>query len=126
LGEGGSFVSGGEKQRIQLARLFYAGKDVFVIDEPLTNLDTINERILLKKLEHYISARSGIIISHKPNVIRLAKQLVVLKNGEVVAIGTFRELMSSDSTFKGIIENYLSSAGEIGQQAGLTTEDVER
>lgn len=123
LGEGGSFISGGEKQRVQLARLFYGGKKIVVIDEPLTNLDLISERSLLAKLERYITVRSGIIISHKPNVLRLAKRAILLKDGQVVATGTLRELVARDSVCREIIRSYLSSAHEVRVEVGETGSD---
>jgi len=120
LGEGGSFISGGEKQRVQLARLFYGGKEIVVIDEPLTNLDLINERFLLTKLEHYLTMRSGIIISHKPNIVRLAKRVIVLKDGQVAATGALRELVTSDDICREIIHTYFSTAREVGVEIGET------
>ena len=83
LGEGGSFVSGGEKQRIQLARLFYADKPVAILDEPLTNLDAITEKALLEKLKNFLKGRTAVLISHKPNIIKISTKIVFLENGTV-------------------------------------------
>jgi ATP-binding cassette subfamily C protein len=116
LGEGGSFLSGGERQRVQLARLFYGGKDVVVIDEPLTNLDLISERSLLGKLASYVAQRSGIIISHKPNVLRLATRVIVLRDGQVVADGALGELVHRDPICREIIHTYVDNALELSRE----------
>ncbi|MDI3495938.1 MAG: hypothetical protein PWQ72_2065 [Pseudothermotoga sp.] len=116
LGEGGSFVSGGEKQRIQLARLFYADKPVVVLDEPLTNLDTITEKFLLEKLSEFLKKRTTVIISHKPNIIGIASKIVFLENGRISAIGGFEDLMQNNETFRKIIETYVSESKKIADR----------
>lgn len=116
LGESGSFISGGEKQRIQLARLFYGAKDVIVVDEPLSNLDLVSERSLLDKLTRFVVGRSGLLISHKPNVLRLATQAIVISGGRVVAIGTLRELVRQDPVCREIINTYVDNALELGKE----------
>jgi len=113
LGEGGSFISGGEKQRVQLARLFYGNKDIVVIDEPLTNLDLVNERALLDHLARFVVGRSGIIVSHKPIVLRLANRAIVIHNGQMVATGTLRNLVQHDPICREIISTYVDNALEL-------------
>ncbi|TYT20332.1 ABC transporter ATP-binding protein [Dictyoglomus thermophilum] len=113
LGEEGSFISGGEKQRVQLARLLYGNKDIFIIDEPLVNLDVINENFLLEKLKDFIIDKSGILITHKPNILRLANKIIVLMDGSIVGVGPLNELVKSNPLCKKIIETYLESAKEL-------------
>jgi len=121
LGERGSFLSGGEKQRVQLARLIYANKDVVVLDEPLTNLDLVNERTLLERLANYVVGRSGVIISHKPNVLRLATRAIVLSEGRVIAEGKIHDLMRSNSVCRDIIRTYIDNALEFSKELNETT-----
>ena len=116
LGEGGSFISGGEKQKLQLARLLYADKEVNIIDEPFVNLDLVNEQVLLSKLKEFLSGRSGIIISHKPHIIKLAQRIVVLKEGRVVAVGPLKELLASNEVCREIIRSYLRGAREVEKE----------
>lgn len=118
LGEGGSFISGGEKHRVQLARLFYGDYKVVVIDEPLTNLDLISEQFLLDKLAEFLTGRSGIIVSHKPNVLRLATEVVVLDKGRVIAVGTLRDLVRSDPLCRQIIHTYVDDALQLSREIG--------
>ncbi|WP_041082101.1 ABC transporter ATP-binding protein [Thermotoga profunda] len=116
LGEGGSFVSGGEKQRIQFARLFYANKPVVILDEPLTNLDTITEKLLLEKLVGFLKEKTAIMISHKPNIIRVASKIIFLENGKVSSVGRFEELMQNNAIFKRIIETYVNESKKIADK----------
>jgi len=116
LGENGSFLSGGEKQRVQLARLSYADKDVVVLDEPLTNLDLVNERSLLDRLASHLAGRSGVIVSHKPNVLRLATRVIVLSEGKVIAEGKLNDLMRSNPVCRDIIRTYIDNALEFSRE----------
>lgn len=116
LGEAGSFVSGGERQRIQLARLLYGDKPVAVIDEPLTNLDPINEGFLLERLASFLNGRSAVIISHKPEVLRLSTHLLVLNQGRVTEFGPFAEVSRTSETYRRIITTYLDGARRIDQE----------
>lgn len=116
LGEHGGFLSGGEKQRVQIARLLYANKDVVILDEPLTNLDLVNERALLEKLAGHMVDRSGIIISHRPNILRLATRAIVLSEGQVIAEGKLADLMHSNQVCRDIIRTYVDSAMEFGRE----------
>ena len=116
LGEGGSFVSGGEKQRIQLARLFYADKPVAILDEPLTNLDAITEKTLLERLRNFLKGRTAVLISHKPNIIKISTKIVFLENGTISTIGEFDELLKSHETFKKMIETYVSESRRVANE----------
>lgn len=115
LGEAGGFISAGEKQRLQLARLIYANKDLVVIDEPLTNLDTVSEKRLLQKLSDHLRGKSGIIVSHKPSVLQLATKVAVMHQGRIVAVGPLQELIKTNDLCKQIIGTYIEMAKEIDQ-----------
>ena len=113
LGEGGTFISGGEKQKVELARLFYGEKPIAIIDEPFSNVDLILEKHLLEKLASYLSGRSVILISHKLNVLSLASRLIILKDGRVIADGPRDKLMESDTLYRDLLETYREMAKNI-------------
>ncbi|MCK4257370.1 MAG: ABC transporter ATP-binding protein [Halanaerobiales bacterium] len=112
LGDGGNFVSGGEKQKIQLARFLFANKPFFVLDEPFSNLDAINEKLLIKVIKEYMKDKTGITISHRLNIMRLANTYVTLNNGKIVGKGTLQELYEHDSISRELIKTYVETVSE--------------
>jgi len=113
LGEAGEFISGGERQRIQLARLMYADKRIVIIDEPLLNLDLLKEQALIRRLREFLQTKSGILISHKPPILKLADRIAVLQEGRIVAEGSFDRLVDTNDLFRSIVQAYVESAREI-------------
>ena len=109
LGERGSFISGGEKQKVFLARFLYAEKPFFIIDEPFTNLDSINEDKFKNILNNYIQDKTGVIISHKFNIIQLADKHIVLNNGKIVEQGTLENIIKNNILVKNLVEKYLEN-----------------
>nr|WP_164731022.1 ATP-binding cassette domain-containing protein [Anoxybacter fermentans] len=115
LGKGGNFVSGGEKQKIQLARFLYVNKPFFILDEPFTNLDVLNEKYLMEILLKHIKGKSGIIISHKLNVIRLANRCIVLNEGKIIGDGDPSYLIENNKLSRELIKTYLETAKNGGE-----------
>ena len=89
LGADGAFVSGGEKQKIAFGRfLLKEGYDFFILDEPFTNLDSINENKLLSFAKQKLEGKTGLIISHKFNILTLlTDRLIVIDNDSSVTEG---------------------------------------
>jgi ATP-binding cassette subfamily C protein len=113
LGESGAFISGGERQKVQLARLLYANKPFFILDEPLTNLDALTERRLLDVLVWHVRGKSGLIISHKPGVLMLADKFVVLKDGHVLGEGTLADLLQGSQMIRDLASAWVDNAEQI-------------
>ncbi|QXI29313.1 type I secretion system permease/ATPase [Pseudomonas vanderleydeniana] len=97
LGEGGAGLSGGQKQRIALARALYRLPALIVLDEPNSNLDEAGEQALLQAISQLkVHQRTLILITHKPNVLSLTDQLLILREGQLQAFGpTARVLEAS-------------------------------
>lgn len=88
MGEAGSLLSGGQRQRVGLARAIYGDPALVVLDEPNANLDDVGEAALMKAvLELKAKGRTVFLISHRPGVVAVADQLLVLRNGEVMQFG---------------------------------------
>ena len=103
VGERGATLSGGEKQRLSIARAFLKDAPILVLDEPTSALDAKTERMLLDALERLMKGRVTFIIAHRLSTIRHADEILVVHDGEVVERGPHTALMElSDGVYGGL------------------------
>jgi ATP-binding cassette, subfamily B, bacterial len=94
VGERGATLSGGEKQRLAIARALVKGAPVLVLDEPTSALDARTESLLLDALDRLMKGRTTIVIAHRLSTIRSADRIVVLDQGQVLEQGGHAELLA--------------------------------
>jgi len=101
IGDGGLGLSGGEKQRLGLARALYGNPSIIVLDEPNSNLDDIGEIALTQAIIRLRQLRKTVIlISHRPSIIRETNKLLVLRDGMVSAFGPTDQVLKDLAQFK--------------------------
>ncbi|HUF01048.1 MAG TPA: ABC transporter ATP-binding protein [Gaiellaceae bacterium] len=103
VGERGYRFSGGEKQRMAIARTVLRNPPVLVLDEATSSLDTQTERLVQEALEHLSEGRTTIAIAHRLSTVRDADQIVVLDSGRVVELGTYDELLAGGGRFAELV-----------------------
>jgi ATP-binding cassette subfamily B protein len=103
VGERGYRFSGGEKQRMAIARTILRNPPVLVLDEATSSLDTQTERLVQAALERLSEGRTTIAIAHRLSTVRDADQIVVLDRGRVVEIGTYDELLDQGGRFAELV-----------------------
>ncbi|PID83892.1 hypothetical protein CSB09_03615 [Candidatus Gracilibacteria bacterium] len=99
IGERGLKLSGGEKQRISIARLFLKNPEVLILDEATSALDTATEQKITAALDTLMKGRTSIIIAHRLSTIQNADTIFMLENGEIVESGTYDELIAKNGKF---------------------------
>lgn len=94
VGERGLKVSGGERQRVMIARALLKDAPIFVLDEATSSLDTLTERAIQDTLEHDCSSKTTIIVAHRLSAITHADQILVFHHGRIVERGSHAELLA--------------------------------
>lgn len=95
VGEQGATLSGGEKQRLAIARAFLKNAPILILDEPTSALDAESEAQLLETLERLMDGRTTFIIAHRLSTVRYADRIVILDQGKIVETGSHEELLST-------------------------------
>jgi ATP-binding cassette, subfamily B, bacterial len=109
LFEGGHDLSGGEWQRLALARLMYRDADIWILDEPTSSLDPEAEAGIFAELKENLKGRIGIVISHRFSTVRIADRIAVIAGGRVTELGTHDELLTMDGRYAQLFD--LQAAG---------------
>ncbi|EIM83057.1 P-loop containing nucleoside triphosphate hydrolase protein [Stereum hirsutum FP-91666 SS1] len=99
VGERGIRLSGGEKQRVAIARTILKSPPVLLLDEATSALDTSTEKVIQKALRSLVKGRTSISIAHRLSTIASADIILVFKNGEIVERGNHKELLKLDGVF---------------------------
>ena len=103
IGEGGASLSGGEKQRLSIARAMMKSAPIIILDEATANVDPENEKDLMQAIEELTRQKTVIMIAHRLKTVRNADKIVVIDEGRIVQEGKHEELMQKDGIYKNFV-----------------------
>ena len=104
IGDAGNKLSGGEKQRLSIARAIYKNPEILILDEATSSLDTKSEKAVQEALNRLMKNRTSLVIAHRLSTIQNADKIIVLDNGKIVEIGSHKELVAKNSFYKKFID----------------------
>ncbi|MBQ6039787.1 MAG: ABC transporter ATP-binding protein [Oscillospiraceae bacterium] len=110
VGNRGLKLSGGEKQRISIARILLKDPALLIFDEATSALDSISEQKIQDAIEPLIASRTGILIAHRLSTILAADEILVIKDGEITERGTHQELVGAGGVYTQLYETQFSKA----------------
>ncbi|XP_077301168.1 ATP-binding cassette sub-family C member 4-like [Arctopsyche grandis] len=107
VGERGISLSGGQKARISLARTLYKEADIYLLDDPLSAVDSdVGAHIFQKCISGYLENKTRILVTHQLQFLENADCIIVLENGKISSMGTYEELKSSDKSFSNVLATF--------------------
>ncbi len=109
IGEKGSRLSGGQLQRLALARAFYRNSPILLLDEATSALDTENEEKVHQAMHQLTKGKTTIMIAHRFSSIRMASRILVMDKGKIISDGSHQELYSSCQLYKSLYDNQLQT-----------------
>ncbi len=104
IGEGGASLSGGEKQRISIARAIMKDAPIIILDEATANVDPENEKELVDAVEALTKEKTIIMIAHRLKTVRHADRIAVVDKGRIVQLGTHEQLMAQEDIYRRFVE----------------------
>ena len=110
IGENGVRLSGGEKQRISIARALIKKSPIILLDEATSSLDAETESKIQKAIDHLTRGRTTIVIAHRLSTIVNADKIYVIDSGQIIGAGTHDELIASSKTYKDFCEKQLTKS----------------
>jgi ATP-binding cassette, subfamily B, bacterial len=122
VAERGSTLSGGEKQRIAIARAVLRDAPILILDEPTSSLDAASERLVIDALERAAAGRTTLIIAHRLSTVRLADRVVVLEQGHVAEEGSREELLARKGKYAQLYHLQLPVERDVVHNPGVVLE----
>jgi ATP-binding cassette subfamily B protein len=128
VGERGFRLSGGEKQRLSLARVILKNPRILVLDEATSSLDSESEALIQEALKRVMAGRTCIVIAHRLSTILAADLILVIDQGQIIERGTHNELLMQAGLYARLYETQLRRKPGEYQPIGrsLTKEDTDR
>jgi len=105
IGDRGVKISGGERQRIAIARALLKNAPILILDEATSQLDSTSERIVQKALDYLVSGRTVFMIAHRLSTVKNANRIIVIDKGMIVEQGTHSQLLEKDGLYKRLHES---------------------
>ena len=109
IGENGVRLSGGEKQRISIARAFLKNSPIILLDEATSSLDAVSEEKVQNAVINLTKNKTTLVIAHRLSTIIRADKIVVLNQGKIVDVGTHNELLKNSVIYKNLYSKQLSA-----------------
>ena len=104
IGDNGTKISGGEQQRLSIARAIYKNAPILILDEATSHLDSNSEKLVQDALQNLLKDKTAIIIAHRLSTVQFADEIVVLKEGEIIEKGTHQQLMQQNGEYKKLVD----------------------
>ena len=105
VGERGLKLSGGQRQRLAIARAVYRNPEIYIFDEATSSLDTFSEKKIQKAIENLSKSKTVIAIAHRLSTVANADELIFMKDGEIVEIGTHADLLDKGAFYSKLHAN---------------------
>lgn len=118
VGNRGLKLSGGEKQRISIARVMLKDPHILILDEATSSLDSISENSIQQALEEVMRERTSIVIAHRLSTILLSDRIIVIAGGRIVQSGSHEELIEEGGVYKELYETQFSKVLQTVQNRG--------
>jgi ATP-binding cassette subfamily B protein len=107
IGQEGSGISQGQKQRMLIARAVYKNPEYIFLDEATNALDANNEKVIMENLQEFFKGRTVVVVAHRLSTVKNADQIVVLEKGKIVEVGNHKELAAKKGAYYELVKNQL-------------------